>query len=446
MNSPKQGNATLFGHPSGLFILFLTEMWERFSFYGMRAILVLFLIDTTKGGLGWSKAEALNILGINMMFVYLLGIPGGIIADRYIGHRTAVVWGGILQCIGHFLLALSNEALFMVGLGCIAAGTGLLKPNISTMVGELYAPGDARRDAGFTIFYMGINVGSLFASLIVGFVGEVYGWHYGFSLAGFGILIGLLTFWVGQRHLATVRVGPQAKTVAQAGKSVTPKRPFTREEVDRLIVLVILLIAICTFFMALEQAGGLMTLYAEEYTNRYVFGWEIPASTLQALNPIFVILLGPTISLIWSGLSKRYQHLSSIHKMGVGNVIAGFGFLFMIGASLQKQSSPIEQSALHWLVGAYLFHTIGELCLSPVSLSFITKVAPQRIKASMMGIYFAAIGIANWLASQLGQYSTTAGDLAVFRIIFIVTVCIGTLFIFFNKPLMKLTHGSELTD
>jgi len=212
MVSAKQKNtSTLLGHPKGLFILFLTEMWERFSFYGMRALLVLFLIDRVNGGFGWSDAAASKLAGFNVMMVYLLGIPGGIVADRYIGQKAAVLWGGILQCIGHFLLAVSSQYSFFTGLGFIAVGTGLLKPNISTMVGGLYAEGDVKRDSGFTIFFMGINIGAALAGIIVGFIGEVYGWHYGFGLAGIGMLLGMIIFVAGQKYLVDVAPHPKNK-------------------------------------------------------------------------------------------------------------------------------------------------------------------------------------------------------------------------------------------
>ena len=418
-------------------------MWERFSFYGMRAILVLFLVDNVKGGFGWSEAAALKLYGINLMMVYVLGIPGGALADRYIGQSAAVLWGGILQCIGHFLLALSRESIFIVGLGFIAVGTGLLKPNISTMVGGLYQQGDTRRDGGFTIFYVGINIGAILASLIIGFIGEVYGWHYGFSLAGSGILIGIITFLAGRRYLGKVSTKPQKRNRVKAGSIAPMRLTFTKEEKGRLFVLVVCLIAVCAFFTAFEQAGGLMNLYAKQYTDRHIFGWEVPASIFQGLNPAFVILLGPIVPLLWARLAKRYNHISSIFTIGVGNLIIGIGFLFMVGAALQKQSSPTAQSALHWLVNAYLFYTLGELCLSPVFLSFITKVAPKRVKSSMMGIYFAAIGIAGWLAGKLGEQSVLLGDLTVFKLIFAITVLVGLLFIIFNRKLMKLMHGSE---
>ncbi|OJW67239.1 MAG: MFS transporter [Candidatus Amoebophilus sp. 36-38] len=435
-------NTNFLGHPKGLFILSLTEMWERFSFYGMRAILVLFLVDRAKGGLGWEAANALELYGIYTMAVYVLGIPGGFIADRYIGRKAAVLWGGILACIGHFLLAMQNEILFMVGLFFIASGTGLLKPNISTLIGDLYAVGDQRRDSGFTIFYMGINLGGLLSSLAVGYVGQVHGWHYGFGLAGVCMLFGIVIFLAGQRYLAGVGVTTKADLKKTAVKTSIDKTPFTKEEKDRIWALVISFIAIFTFFMAFEQAGGLMNLYAENYTNRYILGWEVPASMFQAVNPIFIVLLGPIVEFIWLKIASRYT-ISSFYKLGIGNVMVGVGFLFMVGAALQRQIPGIEKASLHWLINAYLFHTIGELCLSPVSLSFVTKLAPQRIGASIMGIYFAAIGFSQYLAAWIGKQSENMGDLAVFQLIFWICVIVGLPFIIFNKKLMKLIHGAE---
>lgn len=443
MEQPRHLNNTSFlGHPKGLFILFLTEMWERFSFYGMRAILILFLVDQAKGGLGWSKANALELYGIYTMAVYVLGIPGGFIADRFIGRKAAVLWGGISACIGHFLLAMQNEVLFMVGLCFIAVGTGLLKPNISTLVGDLYAAGDQRRDSGFTIFYMGINIGGLFSSLAVGYVGEVYGWHYGFGLAGICMLFGIIIFLVGQKYLTSIGFTTKVNLQKTTDKNSITRKSFTSEEKDRIWALAISFVAIFTFFMAFEQAGGLMNLYTKDYTNRYIFGWEVPASMFQALNPAFIILLGPIIELIWLKIASRYT-ISSFYKLGIGNLMVGIGFLFMVGAALQRQAPDIEKASVLWLINAYLFHTIGELCLSPVSLSFVTKLAPQRIGASIMGLYFAAIGFSQYLAAWIGKQSENMGDLAVFQLIFWLCLLVGLPFLIFNKKLMKLIHGAE---
>jgi len=433
---------TLLGHPKGLFVLFLTEMWERFSFYGMRAILVLFLIDRVHGGFGWSENTALSLYGIYLMMAYLLAIPGGFLADHYTGQIAAVLLGAGLQCVGYILLILKYESLLMPALGLIALGTGLLKPNISTMVGGLYEKRDPRRDSGFTIFYMGISAGMMLASFVVGTVGEVYGWEYGFGLAVVGNLLSIATFWWGKKHLAT----PTSKPRTGARKRGTKNLMLTGEEKDRLLLVCIALIAACIFYIALEQSGGLMTLYAENYTDRYVYDRELPASIFTGLTPAFIILLGPVVALIWMRLAKRSQRINAIFKMGVANIIIGLGVLCMVGASWQKQTSPTGQSPLYWLVGAYFIYAIGDLCLSPVILSFLTRVAPRRLKAVMTGTYFATLGIASFLAGKLGEQSGTLGELTIFALVTAMTILLGIPFIIFNRPLMVLAHGSADVD
>lgn len=441
-STKKEPNTTLLGHPQGLFILFLTEMWERFSFYGMRAILVLFLVDQYKGGLGWSEAATNKFYGLYIMLVYFLSIPGGFIADRYIGHKAAVLWGGILQCIGHFLLALRSEYLFFVGLSAIIIGTGLLKPNISTMVGGLYEEGDTKRDSGFAIFYMGINIGSMFAAAIVGLVGEVYGWHYGFGLAGVGMLIGLAIFILGQRYLKEIPTQPLG--TPKAYKVGGTAFNVTKEEKEHLYVLMVCLLAVFIFFAAFEQAGGLLNLYAKNHTHRYVGNWEIPASTLQSLNPMCIVCLSPIVSLIWMRLTKRYAYISSIYKMGIGNIIVGLGTLFMVGAVLQKEASPTGKSDLSWLIMTYLFYTLGELSLAPVFLAFVTKIAPKSMQASIMGVFFAVVGMAGLAAGYLGALVNQLGELMVFRLTFGINALIGLLLILFNTRLMRLVRNNAL--
>lgn len=436
-----KNTATLFGHPKGLFVLFFTEMWERFSFYGMRAILVLFLVDQARGGFGWSEAATNKFYGVYILLVYLLSIPGGIIADRYIGHKTAVLWGGTLQCIGHFLLSLGSEIIFLMGLGAIIVGTGLLKPNISTMVGDLYDKEDQRRDSGFTIFYMGINIGGMLAAALVGLVGEVYGWHYGFGLAGIGMFIGLIIFVAGQQYLTpTSNLLKKGVNAFDTPPHINKRMSFTKEERDRLIVLAICLMAIFTSFVALEQAGGLLNLYAKNYTNRHIGSWEIPASMLQGLNPTFIICLGPIASVVWIRLEKRYKYISSMYKMGIGSIIVGLGTLFMVGAALQKEVAVTGKSDLYWLVSTYLFHTIGELSLSPVFLAFIANVAPPQIKSSVMGIFFAVVGMAGLIAGYLGALVDLLGELTIFQFTVSINLLIGFLLILYNKRLMRLMH------
>jgi len=439
----------MLGHPKGLAILFFTEMWERFSFYGMRAILVLFLVaKAAEGGFGWTNEQALTLYGTYTMLVYLMSIPGGIIADKLLGQKKSVMAGGFLLCAGHLLMAYTEVWAFYTALTLIILGVGMLKPNISTMVGGLYPEGDHRRDAGFTIFYMGINLGSFLATLIVGFVGETYGWHYGFSLAGFGMLLGQAVFIYGQRYLT--QVGNLEKREVRKKDEIGQNIPnkFTKEEKDRLIVLGISFLIVMVFWMSFEQAGGFMSLYTKQFVDRNLFGWQVPASMFQSLNPLFIIIFGGAVAALWIKLeNKRGKNYSAVFKMGIGTVILGLGFLFMVGASLQKQvdatGNVIQYSGMYWLVGAYLFHTIGELCLSPVALSFITKVAPKRIVSSIMGIYFAVTGLSDKLASEIGKQADKLGDLTVFIGLVIFAVTMGSLLAILSNRISKLTHGAE---
>ncbi len=431
----------LFGHPMGLYVLFFTEMWERFSYYGMRALLVLFLTanisDATNPGFGWTEKEALALYGTYTMLVYLASIPGGIIADKLIGQKKSVLFGGILLCIGHGVLAIEGLVPFYTGLGFIIAGVGLLKPNISTMVGGLYKQGDGRRDKGFTIFYIGINVGALLAGILVGSVAQNYGWHAGFGLAGIGMVLGQLVFMLGQKHLTGVGdfVGDNAETKALADK------PLTNIEKDRIKVMLLAFLLIIIFWGAFEQAGGLMNLYAEKKTDRMLGGFEIPAAWFQSVNAFFIITLGTVVAGIWYKLKQQGKVRSSLFTMAIGVIIMGLGFLFMRFAAIEFENSG--SSAMYWLVLAYLFHTVGELCASPVALSFITKLAPLKYASLMMGAYFAATGIGNKVAGTIGEYSSEAGEKFIFTAIVIVCCIAGGIVLLMLKPLIRLTHGIE---
>lgn len=425
----------------GLYVLFMTELWERFSYYGMRAILVLFLVSEVTSdnpGYGWTDAEALALYGWYTMLVYLASIPGGILADRLLGAKKSVMVGGLLLCAGHGILAIESLYAFYAGLGLIIAGVGCLKPNISTMVGSLYPPGDDRRDKGFTIFYIGINIGAFLASLIVGFVGETYGWHYGFGLAGIGMALGQIFYVWGQRYLQGVGdfIGQKENR-----DNAAFNRPLTAVEKDRMKVMFLSFLIIIVFWGAFEQAGGLMNLYANEKTDRMLGGFEIPASWFQSLNPFFIITLGTVIAGFWASWRQKGKESSSLFKMAVGVIIMGWGFLFMTGASLQYASAG--ESAMYWLVLAYLFHTVGELCASPVALSFITKLAPVKYASFMMGAYFAATGLGNKVAGLLGEASGEAGELQIFTGIAIFCTIAGFLVLALLKPLKRLTHGAE---
>jgi POT family proton-dependent oligopeptide transporter len=444
----KSHQKELFGHPVGLYILFFTEMWERFSYYGMRAILVLYLVAQTKaenGGLGWTNVEALSLYGTYTMLVYVMSIPGGWIADKFLGQKKSVLYGGLLLVAGHSILAVEQMWAFYTGLGLIIAGVGMLKPNISTMVGGLYKQGDIRRDKGFTIFYIGINVGAFLSSLIVGTVGEVYGWHYGFGLAGIGMALGLIQYMFGQKYLKHVGNFIGASTNETEKEAL--KKPLTKIEKDRVIVLFISFLLVIVFWGAFEQAGGLMNIYASEKTNRLLsfslpfIGNEIPASWFQSLNAMFIIFLGTSVAAYWAARKLKGKLSTSLFKMILGLIIMGTGFFFMTAAAGQYESNG--SSAMYWLVLAYLFHTVGELCISPVALSYITKLAPVKYASLMMGVYFAMTGIGNKLAGVLGESAEGLGEYVVFTGIAVFCIVFGGLVMLFRKKLEILTHGAE---
>ena len=438
----------LFGHPVGLFILFFTEMWERFSYYGMRAILVLYLVAKTSennAGLGWTNAEALALYGWYTMLVYISSIPGGWIADKFIGQKKSVFIGGLLLVVGHSILAVEQMVAFYTGLGFIIAGVGMLKPNISIMVGGLYKRGDIRRDKGFTIFYIGINIGAFLSSLIVGTIGEVYGWHYGFGLAGIGMVLGLLQYVFGQKYLKNV--GNFLGGSTKIEEKEIANRPLTKIEKDRIIVLFISFLIVIVFWGAYEQAGGLMNIYASEKTNRILpfslpfIGNEIPASWFQSLVALFIIILGTSVAGYWAKRKLQGKLSTSLFKMLIGLVFMGTGYFFMSAAAGQNLTTG--SSAMYWLVLTYLFHTIGELCVSPVALSYITKLAPVKYASLMMGIYFAMTGIGNKVAGLIGESASKLGEFTVFTGIAIISIIFGFLVMLFRNKLEVLTHGAE---
>lgn len=403
----------LFGHPVGLFILFFTEMWERFSYYGMRALLVLYMTASASAidpGMGWSGKDAIALYGWYTMLVYVASIPGGWIADKFLGQKKTVFWGGMLLVAGHGILAVPQDWAFFTGLILIIIGVGGLKPNISTMVGGLYKEGDIRRDSGFTIFYIGINIGAFMSSLTVGFVAYYYGWHYGFGLAGIGMLVGQLVFVWGQKYLRGVGEFSGGENVSEAEKAAA-KRPLTKIEKDRVVVLFISFLIVIVFWGAFEQAGGLMNLYTDAKVDRYIgLGGlqELPAAVFQSLNAGYIIIFGTLIGGFWVWWKKRGFESSSLFKMAIGTIIMGLGFVFMMFASQEASSEPFGKAAMYWIFLAYLFHTLGELSTSPVALSFITKLAPLKYASVMMGVYFAATGFGNFLAGSIGESAQLA--------------------------------------
>ena len=489
----------LFGHPKGLFVLFLTEMWERFSYYGMRAILVIYMIATAGSengpGLGWTDLEAYQLYGWYVMLVYVISIPGGILADKVLGQKKTVMLGASILVLGHGTLAIEETWAFFTGLGLIVVGVGCLKPNISTMVGGLYEPGDERRDKGFSIFYIGINLGSLLATSFIGLVVAKWGWHAGFGMAGIAMLFGLVVYIMGHKHLEHVGNKP---TLEQKKDDVSiPKlfgnlikspmhlgivlvllalsiyAGFTFEGVDhwgygalfiflsfvtgmmmmiyqnleskimkdRFLVLLLSFLIVIVFWGAFEQAGGLMSVYTETKTDRMLMGYLIPTPMFQGLNAGFILLLAVWIANIWAKRKIKNKEASSLFKMAVGTIIMGLGFVFMIFAVREYEANG--QSGMIWLILAYLFHTIGELSSSPVSLSFITKLAPAKYASLMMGVYFAATGLGGKVAGILAEKSSVFGEYAIFTGITIFTVIFGLLVIALLKPLKRLTHGAE---
>ena len=444
----------IFGHPAGLYVLFFVEMWERFSYYGMRAILTLFLaapviMGDPQSGYGWSNAETLSFYGTYTMFVYLTSIPGGWIADKFIGQKKAVMVGGLLLCLGHGILAVDAQWAFFTGLILIVLGVGMLKPNISTMVGGLYKQGDDKRDIGFYIFYMGINLGAFLGALIVGIVAASWGWHYGFGLAGIGMALGQVMYFYGLKYLTGVGDFLGAKD--SLNKDVM-KKPLNKKEKDRMLVMFLSFLIIIVFWGAFEQAGGLMSLYTEQKTDRILsfslplIGNEVPAAVFQSINAFFIIIFATLIANFWYKWAKKGKESSSLFKMATGVIIMAFGFFFMSKASTEvvmDGDKIVEKSAMIWLVLAYLFHTIGELCASPVALSFITKLAPLKYASFMMGAYFAATGLGNKVAGLVGELSKDAGEFEVFTGIAIFCTIFGLLIIAILKPLKRLTHGAE---
>lgn len=432
----------LFGHPVGLYVLFFTEMWERFSYYGMRALFTLFLVAETTSqnpGFGWTNEEALALYGWYTMLVYISSVPGGWIADRLLGQKKTVMLGGALLCIGHAVLALNSEMTFYIGCLFVILGVGCLKPNISSMVGGLYRPKDERRDLGFYIFYMGINIGGFLAPILCGWIGETYNWHYGFGLAAIGMFIGQGVYIWGQKFLP--HVGNLISRKNEAEKAILD-RPLTKIEKDRVKVLLLSFLLIILFWAAFEQAGGLMNLYASQKTDRNFFGlFEVPASVFQSVNSFFIITLATAVGAFWLRWRKKGKEASSLFKMAVGLIIMALGFGFMTAASVEYENSG--SSAMYWLILAYLFHTIGELCASPVSLSFITKLAPLKYASIIMGLYWAATGLGNKVAGLIGQASQELGEFEIFLGITIVWSLIGLCVIALLKPLKRLTHGAE---
>jgi proton-dependent oligopeptide transporter, POT family len=481
-----------FGHPRGLATLFFTEMWERFSYYGMRGVLILFMVDAIQtGGLGMDVPKAAAIYGLYTAGVYLMALPGGWVADRIAGARNAVFYGGILIAGGQFTLALAATTLggFYLGLALIILGTGLLKPNVSAIVGDLYPEGGGRRDAGFSIFYMGINIGAFVGPLICGFLGETIAWKWAFTAAGVGMVAGLIQYKMGaglsdlgaapkqepaERSQAIRSLGLAASGVVVAGliifwlqragiTAISLQQaagatgvvivslaivyfayhllmgPWTSVEKKRLVVIFFLFIGAALFWSGFEQAGSSMNLFAADLTNRVLLGWEAPASWLQSVNPIFIIIFAPVFGWLWVALGTRNPSIPV--KFGTGLVLLGMGFLVMAWASVY--ASPTTPVSPMWLVVTYFLHTSGELCLSPVGLSSITKLSPKPLVGQMMGIWFMGASLGNLIAGLVAGQMATLPLVQLFGTVAAIVIGSGILFILFKGPIQRLSPGVE---
>src|SRR5438270_2969642 len=453
--TPYTSDRRFFGQPLWLATLFFTEMWERFSFYGIRPLLILFMTAAlAQGGFGFDRATASSIVGIYASSVYLSSLPGGWIADRWLGLQRSIWVGGIFIALGHLSIGLSAlfaHGVFFLGLILIVIGTGLLKPNISATVGDLYPEGGARRDAGFSIFYMGINLGAFLAPLVTGWLGERVDWHWGFGSAGIGMLLGLITFRLRapstlgpigltpngtpdeQRRVRTISfamLGVIAVVVLLATGGVIRINPVAvaqnfavvilsfallyfaylfffaglgTDEKKRVAVIIVLFVFATIFWSAFEQAPTSLNLFARDFTDRHMFGWESPTTWLQAANSVFVIVLAPVFGVLWLALGKRGRNPSSPAKFAFGLFAAGVGFwVMLLAANHVIAGGAATRVSVWWLTISYLFQTFGELTLSPVGLSSMTKLAPRKFVGQMMGIWFMASALGNLIAGIVG--------------------------------------------
>ncbi|NMP32974.1 peptide MFS transporter [Thalassotalea sp. M1531] len=452
MNKPNAG--TFLGHPKGLFLLFGTEMWERFGYYGMRALLVLYLVASVQdGGFGWSTGDALGLYGTFTMAVYLTPMIGGWLADNFIGQRKAIILGGILFSAGYFTLGIPKtmipgmeEMVFYIGLVLIICGNGLFKANVSSLVGDLYEDGDHRRDAAFTIFYMGINLGAFLSPLIVGYLGEKVNWHYGFIAAGCGMLIGLaLQLTLANKYLGEIGVEPSANK-AKESKEDLKARALTKEEKDRTKVILIMSVFSVIFWAGFEQAGGLFNIYASQFTDRNFMGFEVPATWFQSLNAMFIILLAPVIASIWVKMGSKEP--TSPVKFALAMVFLALGFFVMLWATMVQDGDTTIKVSMLFLVFAYLFHTLGELCLSPIGLSLVSKLAPVKFTSLLMGVWFFFTALSNKLAAFIGQFVGEGEEQVTNAGTIFMGVGLGALitaliiFISANK-LVEWMHGAE---
>ena len=482
------------GHPKGLFVCFATEMWERFSYYGMRALLILYLTKHWE----FSDATSYLIYGAYTSLVYIMPVFGGMLADQILGSKKAVTYGAILLVFGHLGMTVeSSEQIFYLSLALIVSGVGFLKPNISTMVGA-YQSGDPRRDSGFTIFYMGINIGAFTATLLCGYLGEEVGWAYGFGAAGIGMLFGLIIFLWGQKYLEGLAEPPSEKYKEKINGISFENWAYISgifmvittwflvqnsqlvgqllggfgavfigawllyallrcnpEERDRLIVVGILILFSLIFWALFEQAGSSLNILTDRGVDRVIFGWEVPASMFQSLNAGFIFTIAPIFALLWIALAKRNMEPSTPIKFSIGIIFVGLGFLALVYG---MKSSEGLQTGVFWIILIYLLHTLGELCLSPVGLSSVTKLSPQRIVGFMMGMWFFASAAGNYVAGLIARATASessgeSGDIFtivqkqsfmdVYTDVGLIAIGCGIFLAVITPLLKKLMHGTN---
>jgi proton-dependent oligopeptide transporter, POT family len=434
--------------PPGLYLLFGVEMWERFSYYGMRAFLVLFLVSGA-GGFGWTKQQASHLYGWYTGLVYLTPLIGGYLADRFLGTHRAVVIGGGVIAAGHFCLAVPAQPTFFLGLLLIVIGTGFFKSNVSTMVGQLYRTGDRRRDAGFTIFYMGINTGATFGPVVCGYLAKSqrFGWHWGFGAAGVGMVLGLVTYLVlKKRYLPGIGETPASLVSVSEREG---RAPLSSDDMRAMAAIGILAFFNIFFWLAFEQAGSSMSFFAEERTRRELLGIDVLSPYFQSVNPIGIIVLAPVFAWIWTSLASRGREPSTPVKFAMGLFLVGAGFVVMVAAArLSDDGVPVSPM---WLIAAYSIHTCGELCLSPVGLSMVTKLAPARFASLMMGVWFLAFFFSDLFAGLLagtvekierGQVFRVLGGQADFFLMFVVMSFVaGAVLLALSGSVKRLMRG-----
>ena len=436
-----------FGHPRGLSTLFFTEMWERFSYYGMRAFLILYMVaPVSAGGLGFADKHAASIYGTYTGTVWGSAILGGIVADRWLGQYRSVLLGGIIIALGHFTLAFKALTFFYTGLTLIVIGTGLLKPNVSTLVGSLYEQGDVRRDAGFSLFYMGINLGALFGPLIAGYLAQKVDWHIGFASAGVGMTLGLVQYVMGKNRLRTPAITPRASTgkpvehIAVGQMSSTDRTGgFTVAEWKRMGAIVIFFLVAILFWGAYEQAGSTLNLFADRYTRLEVFGFSFPSSWFQSVQPIFVITLAPVFAWMWVRMGTHEPSVPA--KLALGVLFMAIAFLVLVPAGAMAQSGAGIRVSPWWLVVSYGISELGELCLYPVGLSAVTKLSPPRIVGLMMGVWLLSNAFGNKLAGwAAGFFSTMPLQQLFFDVTAVLLVTAAIMFALV-KPIRRLMGG-----